>query len=158
LAVIPALLVAGSVAFVACGGDDDDDGGGGGGGNGSDEEYVRDLCNALGSFSDEFGELSGNLDPSNVEELEDLMDDAAEVIGNVVEDLEDANPPADAAEFNESFVTTFSEFRDALEDGDFESILTFSPPEYELPQDVEDRLSAVAEETDECQELGVFGE
>jgi hypothetical protein len=153
LAVIPALLLVGSLALVACGDDDD-----GGGGNGSDESYLRALCNSMSTFQADFEELAADFDPSSTSDLEDFMSEAADVVAQVVDDLEDANPPADVEEVHQSFIDLFSQFRDALEEGDFGSLENFEEPDIDVDPAVEDRLDGVAQGIDECQDLGLFEE
>ena len=155
LLLLPTLAAAGSLALVACGGDDDD---GGGGGSGSDEDYVASLCGAYADFEEQFDELLADFNPSNTDDLDDFMSDAAEIVGSVVDGLEDANPPGDVEDAHENLLTAFRSFRDTLEEGDFGAVESADEPDFELPQDVEDRLSAAAENVDECRELDLFTE
>ena len=153
LAAIAATLALGSLAFVACGDDDD-----GGGGNGSDEDYVATLCGVFGDFDERFAELLVNADLSSTDDIEEFMQDAADIVGDIVEEFEDANPPADVEGAHRALLTAFRGFQETLEEGDFGELENAEEPDFDLPQDIEDRLNAVAANTEECQDVDLFEE
>lgn len=140
------MILVAPMALVACGGGD-------GGGTGSDEDYVRDVCGAMAKFDEGLDDLLGS-SPSSLDEIEELTKDMGSLFKDMANDLDDANPPADAKEANDALVSFLKEAAETLESGDIEAIDSLGEePEFSLPEDVEARLSAVAEDIEECDDL-----
>lgn len=129
LLLLSTVLTAGLLA--ACGDDNDTPDGPGG----SDEDYLRLIC-------------QGTQDFSNALVSKTTADEIGEVIRDFIETMEGANPPADLREYNEDF-TQYLE--DALADPT--SLLTRRPP---LPdEDIQQRLASKELSVDECK-AGTF--
>ncbi len=153
LAWLPVLLLVVPWALVACGGDDD-----GGGGPGGDEAYIRDVCGAMGKFQDGLTDLLAS-SPTTLDQIQELSKDMAKLFNDVADDIDDANPPSDAAEATDSMVEYLRNAADALEAGDTDALNSLSDaPDLSMPDDVQTRLAAAAENVDECDGLGLFSE
>ena len=149
-----ALAAIGAFALVAAACGDDDDGGG----DGSDESYVRGLCSAVSSMQSDAEEAFEDFDPQSVDEIEDALETLQDVFGDFVNDLEDLNPPADVSEYHDQVVEAFQAQEELLEEGTLDALSEFGDFDVPSPpQAVQDRLSAVAENTSECDDLGGGG-
>ncbi len=154
-----ALLSIGAMAFVACGGDDD--GGNGGGGNsGTDEEYVTYMCETQNSFIDElFPIIFGAMD---AEDEDAAMREAITAMKGLLEDyrddLRDAPVPGDVRPHHDRLVSQLSDAIETLDPDDPESFenFDFGEDEEEFPADIEERLSAVADDIEACEETDLF--
>lgn len=144
LAVIPGAIAASALIFAGCSGDDD-----GGSSGGSDEDYVEALC---GGFKDLFEELA-QIPPASGGS-EEATERAVDAIRSFADTLEDANPPSDVAEANDTMVTNFREAADKLADGDASGFQELGT-DFELPEDVEARITAAVEKDETCQESGL---
>ena len=153
--LIVGLATLGAFALIAAACGDDDDGGGG---DGSDEDYVRGLCSAVSSMQADAQEAFEDFDPQSVDDIEDALETLQDVFGDFVEELEDLNPPADVSEYHDQVVEAFQAQQDLLEDGTLDALQQFGDFDTpNPPQAVSDRLSAVAEDTPECDDLGGGG-
>lgn len=147
LAVIPGAIAASALIFAGCSGGD-------GGGGGSDEDYVEALCGGLKDFSDDLTDILSSGGANEEEAFEDLAD-AIRALADV---FDDANPPSDVREANDALVVTFREAADKIAEGDetaFDDV--GDGADFELPEDVQDRLAAVAEDNETCQEVEESG-
>lgn len=142
LVLVPALMTTTAFGLVACGGGDSEP---------SDEEYVRAICNAGKEFGEEVQELIANADPNDEEQV---AEDFNQLLSNFVDNIRDANPPADVEEGHDSLVASLEAAVQAVEEEGMEALFTFEEPEFTLPEDVSARLSAIAEDTPECVEAG----
>jgi hypothetical protein len=128
LLLLPVLFALG--LFVACGDDDEPEGPGG-----SDEDYLRLICQGAQDFS-------------NAVISKTTADEIGEVIRDFIGVMEEADPPADLRDFNDEFVRYLE---DSLADPT--SLLTRNPP---LPdEDVQRRLAAKELTVEECKD-GTF--
>lgn len=139
---VPAMLI-GAFTLVACGNDDD-----GGGGSASDEEYMRSLCSATADFANDFSEL-------DAETEEEMLDGATGVFRDFVDDMRNIGTPDDVREYHERFTEQLDQIVNELEDGNTEALFSFDA-DWEFPDEIQERLSTVAEDIDECQEVGAF--
>ena len=166
-----------AIIAIACGGGDSN---GGPSGTGSDEDYVRGLCNAFDDVSETFAKFEdGDFeDPEFIKELgldeEDFEDmDFEEVftamfeamfasMGPAMGDLaDDLNPPADVKPCHDEAVVAMKQLADLFEDGGFDlSSLEDDPFEevgdVEFPADIEERLAAIAKDIPGCADLELF--
>lgn len=156
-----ALVGAGALAFAACGGGDDDGGDGGGSGRtGSDEEYVTYMCETQNSFVEElFPIIFGAMD---AEDEDEAMREAITAMKGLLEeyrdDLADAPVPGDVREHHNRLVSQLGTAIDNLDPDDPESFENFDigEEEEEFPADIEERLSAVADGIEACEETDLF--
>ncbi len=144
LAVLPAFA-----GLAACGGD--------GSGGGSEEEYVRQLCTAFGTFDRTLNELINNSDAAE-DGSATVEQRYKEAFLRLVEDLEKANPPSSVREYHEVLTAEVRRVAEAIERGDLESAFADESQSVELPRGTNDRLREVARNVEECQGVGFFGE
>ena len=120
LAIIGAMAL--SLGAVACGSDDDGDGNGGsGGGELTLAEYFSEL-EALGQAFDDAGEAldgqaEGNFagaetDEDQIEVFVDFIDDTKNLVKDFVNDIDNLNAPAEAADAHSEAVTAGRELGD----------------------------------------------
>lgn len=146
-----ATLLVGAAAVaagaIACG--DDDDGGGGGGG--SDEEYVAAICDAFLQFQNDITDIINDPDNADATE-EEAVDLFLEPLEAYVDALDDANPPSDVESYHNQLVDSAREAVNRVrEEGTLEAFDELAEPE-EPPQEIQDRLQAVANENPTCVE------
>lgn len=139
-------------------GNGDGGNGNGGGGGGGDEAYVRGVCSALTDLQTSIEEMQPAAQGSgNVEDLNNLLGEMAGIFDNAVSDLEGLNPPDDVEESHNQITSLMRQIAEALEGGDFAALSEFNPDvTFEPPADVQARLQSVAENVEECQQVGVF--
>jgi hypothetical protein len=114
----------------------------------SDEHYVEDFCAAELRFEREIESLQDEL-----EAAETAADEARIALGplkGLVDDLRDARPPEDAAEYHRAVVERFTAVAREVEQDGVSSTADEEFPE--LPADVASRLDAVAAQTASCRE------
>ncbi len=137
--------------FVACGDDDDD--GGGGGGDGTDEGYVAALCEAFAQLQTDITDIVEDPDNADASE-EDAVDLFLGPLEDYVENLDNANPPGDVEQYHDQLVDSAREAVDRVrEEGNLDAFTELEDPE-EPPQDIQDRLQAVADSNQDCIDAG----
>lgn len=150
-----ALIGAGAMAFVACGGDDD-----GGGNTGTDEEYVTYMCDTQNDFVEElFPVLLGAADSEDEDEaMRETITAMKGLLEGYRDDLRDAPVPSDVREHHDRLVSQLSTAIDNLDPDDPEALenFDFGEEEEEFPADIEERLSAAAEGVEACDETDLF--
>lgn len=135
----------GATFLGACGDDD----GGGGGGSGSDEDFVAGLCDAFLVFQEDLQDLFSDL--SDLEDEEEAAKAMAEPFEKLAESFEDLNPPSDLRDWHEDASEALNEAAEQLKDGNVDDgIFAGDQPFDDPPQDVQDRLQAIAEDNDDC--------
>lgn len=137
-------VIAGAALFGGCGGDDD-------GGGGSEEDFVADLCGLLKDFTTDLD----NLDPNDLANEDDAFDALAEPFETLAADFEDLNPPSELEDWHEQGAETLNEIAQKLRDGDFEFGDLEDDPLPDLPDDVQERYTSLAEGNEDCEEAGV---
>ena len=140
------ILVASSSLLVACGGGDD---------AGSDEDYVKAMCES----GDVFTAAIGAAMAAAFDDDEQAATEAfTEALSDWVDAIDDANPPEDAAEAHDALVDSLKQAVEALEDGDADLETAFDDIDDapEPPQAVQDRLAAIAADTPECTDSDFF--
>lgn len=153
-----AVLAAAALLVAACGGGD-------GGGAGTDESYVKGMCEAFRSFEEDsdkaLAELEGKFeDVEDDEDFEKLMEEAfrafAEPVRNLANDASKVKPPEDIKPYHDQVVASLRTAADSFEEGN----LNFDEDPFEdlpePPQSVQDRLRAVADDEPACQGLDIF--
>lgn len=141
------ILVATSTLVAACGG---------GSGDGSDEDYVKAICESNDILEEVIGEamaaaFSGD-DPD-----EDSLDGIVSAFEEWVEAIDDANPPADAADAHNALVDSLKDAVDDLKNGDADLDTMFGDDDTpEPPQAVQDRLNEVAAGVEACDGTDLF--
>jgi hypothetical protein len=121
---------------------------GGSSGGGSDEDYVRTMCESGDILEEALGSMLAAAFSGDEDEAADAMADAFE---EWVDAIDDANPPEDVAETHEAMVNGLRDALDQLRDGEtsleeFDALDNIPEP----PQAVQDRLQTVAEGVPEC--------
>jgi hypothetical protein len=145
LGVAPALLAAST--FAACGGDDDD----GGGGTGSDEDFVADFCELLKNFGEDIDKLEDEAD--SITDLDEIAELLSEPVENLADGFADLKPPADLRDWHKEASDQLKEAAEQLKDGNLDAdILASDSPIPDPPEDAADRLSAIAEDNEDCQD------
>lgn len=155
---LPALLLVVGVFAAACGG-------GGGGGAGTDESYVKAMCEAFRKFEEDSDKALGDLeetfaDIEDDEDFEKVLEEAfkafARPVENLASDAAKIKPPADVKEYHDQTVAALRTAAEGFEEGNFD--LDQDPFEAlpEPPQAVQDRLQAVAENESACEGLDIF--
>ncbi len=170
--------------FAACGDDDDDDGGdsngdaaqtpdndqpddensddeddqddNSSGGTGVEEDYVATICSSMGDFVDELFAIGSDPDNQDATE-EEQLEFFREPFANLVDALEDADPPGDIEDYHDQLVEAFREVQERIEDGDVTAFET--DPFEDLPEPpagVQEKYSALADEVPECVTTGIF--
>ena len=156
LLLVPAVFGAFAMAAVACGGDSE---------AGSDEDYVKAVCQAGSRLEERSADLEAELEQimadadSETEGLAEVLELTAPLISDFANDLEKANPPADVEEFHEQLVDAFKSIARLTEDGDVEAYLEQSEDafaNFEPPRAIQDRLNAVAANISECGDSDFF--
>lgn len=156
--VLFAVLMAAAVLVAACGG-------GGGGGAGTDESYVKAMCEAFRKFEEDGDKALAELDEKfaeieDDEDFEKVMEEAfkafAKPVSNLASDASKIKPPADVKEYHDQMVVSLRSMADGLKEGnvDLEEDPLESLPE--PPQAIQDRLRAAAENESACEGLDVF--
>lgn len=150
-----ALIGAGAMAFVACGGDDD-----GGGNTGTDEEYVTYMCDTQNDFVEElFPVLLGAADAEDEDEaMRETITAMKGLLEDYRDDLRDAPVPSDVRETHDNLVSQLSEAIDTLDPDDPEALdnFDFGESDDDFPEDVRARLAAAADEVEACDEVDLF--
>ena len=158
--MLPAVLMGAAVVAAACGG-------GGGGGAGTDESYVKAMCEAFRKFEEDSDKVLADLEKkfADIEDDEDfakVLEEAfkafAKPVGKLASDTSKVKPPADVKEYHDQIVVSLRTAAGTFERGDFafdEDPLEDLP---EPPAAVQDRLRAVAEKERACQGLDIFME
>jgi len=136
------LVAIGTLAFAACGGDDD--------GGGSDEGYVKALCNATNSFTADLDEAFTATDE------EEATEKFIEAFNAFVDNMAAADPPSDAKEAHEAMVNALRDAQDAVEEDGLDALEALDVPTVEPDQDVQDRLTKAAEGIEECEGADLF--
>ncbi len=134
---------------------------GGGDGDGSDEDYVKSICEANLLLEDVIGILFqsafGGEEPD-----QEALDELVEGFEKWVDALDDANPPADAAEAHDALIDVIRQGLDELKSGDadLETLSLFGDDEDlpEPPQAVRTRLNEAAAGVEVCEGSELFGE
>lgn len=150
-------VAAGPLMLAGCGGDDD----GGGGPTASDEEYVANMCDSFNTFATDFlGEvMAAAFSGGSEEEISDAVTEAAkEVFEPLIDDLKSMGVPADVREYHDQMTQQMEDALKAIEDNGIEALDDESAfgEDIEFPAEIEERLQAVAEDTEECAELDLF--
>ena len=136
---------------MACGGDSE----------GSDEDWVAAVCKGFENFAaniEDAQEEAANLDPGG-----DVEEEAAKLladpIAQLAKDIDKANPPADLKQSHDQLVSALETAAAALKDGNFGILDEIGDTlgNFEPPQAIRDRISAVAENTASCSDIGIFG-
>lgn len=140
------MATSGLVAACSSGGDD-----------GNDEDYVKALCDTS-PILDEVLAVALASAFSDEEPDEETVDEMVKVLEKWVDALDDANPPADAADVHNSTVDTLRDSIDQIKSGDsgIDSVFDDDDEALEFPTAVQDRLAAVAENTEACDDLDFF--
>ena len=140
-------------ALTACGGD------GGEGDGGDDGAYVATICSTVGDLEARLEELASSIDEAGtVDELNDVLDQFAEALGDAADRIDDADPPADVREAHDEVVEAFKDAAEAMEEGDIEALQSFNPGGLAVPGSARERLAAAAADAPECAGLGIFGQ
>jgi hypothetical protein len=152
LFVAPALMI-------ACGGDDNGDGGGGGG-TATDEEYMAAMCDSFNTFTEDLlGQVFAAAATAGANEAaqeEAVTEAAQDVFGALLDDLRDMGVPSDVREYHDQMTDQMAQALDAIEEGGLEALDEELNEEIEMPQDIQDRLTGVAEDLPECEGVDVF--
>lgn len=135
------MLVVAGIAAQACGGGDD---------AGSDAEYVADVCGALTSFNDGLNELTATATNADPEKLANDFEDLLRDLGNA---LDDANPPDDVREAHDGMVDALDGAADAVEEGGIDALFDLELPEVQLDPEVRNRLQLEFNTSPECSGL-----
>lgn len=124
---------------------------------GSDEDYVKSICEANDILDEVLG-VAITAALSGEEPDDEALDDVASAFERWLDALEDANPPADAADAHEAVIDTLGEAIGALRSGDsdFESMFDDIEDPPEPPQAVQDRLNAAAADVAACEDTELF--
>jgi hypothetical protein len=147
--LISSLAVLALPLAIACGDDDDD---GAGGSAGSDEDYVAAVCAAQRRFQDTLADLEEELGSDAEEDV--VAEAIVEPMEQLVEDMRDADPPADVAERHGQLVDIFEATVDDIrETGTLAAFDTMEEPP-PAPAEVTARLDAIAADNEDCQEIG----
>ena len=129
-----------------------------GGGNGNDEDYVKALCDT-GLILDEVQTVALASAFTDDQPDKETADEMVDVLQKWVDALDDANPPADAADVHNATVDSLRELIDAIKSDDSRIDSGFDDDTEALEFDpaIEQRLAAVAENTEACEGLDFFG-
>lgn len=130
-----------------------------GGGDGNDEDYVTAICESSTILEDVF-EIIFTAAFSGEEPDEETLDELVEGFEEWIDALDDANPPADAADAHDAAIESMREVIDSLKSGDdgLESLfgdddsVTLDPPPA-----VTNRLQRVADGIEACDDIALFG-
>lgn len=140
-------IAGGALLFGACGGDD--------GGGGSDEDFISAICKAGADFFADLEEVdTEETDPSK------LMESFAEPFDKFANAVEDANPPEDLETWHADAVKSLKDIVAKMEDGDVKALDSLGDSPFpEPPAGTQERLNAIAEDNEDCQEADLgFGE
>lgn len=141
------MLIATSGLLAACGG---------GSGDGNDEDYVKSICEANDILDEVIGEAMAAAF-SGDEPDEDALDGIVSAFEKWLDALEDANPPADAADAHNAIVDSLKDGIDDLKSGDADIDTMFGDDDTpEPPQAVQDRLNEVAAGVEACDGTELF--
>ena len=120
-----------------------------GGGDGSDEDYVRAVCESGEVLDEALGAMISAALSSDENEAGEVMANALEPWLNAIDA---ANPPSDAADAHNELVDVLREYIDGLRSGEISIEDDFGPLDNapDPPQAAQDRLAAVAADTPAC--------
>jgi len=152
-------VAAGPLVLASCGGDDD--GGGGGGKTASDEEYVASMCDSFNTFATDFfaDVMAAAMSGGSEAETETKVTEAAkDVFEPLIADLKAMGVPGDVREYHDKMTQQMEDALKAIEEGGLDALDDESAfaEDIEFPSEIEERLSAVAEDTEECADLDLF--
>lgn len=170
-----AIAVSSLALFAACGDDDDDNGSGdetstnndrddednddnddSSGGGGKEEEYIRTICTAFGDFGDSLNSILTDPDNQNASE-DEALELFEEPFADLLDAIDDADPPGDIDEFHEALVNTLEDSLEGIRDGDVEALQQISEVDIPTPSaEIEAKYSALADDIPECAEANVF--
>jgi len=177
--MLPAIL---AMLLVACGGDSDnksDDSNNGGpaasdskdngkksdggdikasGDTGSDEKYVAAVCKSGRKFLDDLTASMSKIDYSKIDandpdSMAKLMEPFTGTFRQFAKDLADAKPPKDLKDWHGDLVDNLNQMVKAMEKGDQDALDTIGVDFPDMPEDVSNRLSKVAEKNDDCKAM-----
>jgi len=150
------LLIASGLA--ACGGDDS--GGKSGTGTGSDDEFVKGLCEATSRFAADFEKAFAGPTPEDFAKAIELL---FKSIGAPFQRFSDSfsklKPPPDLADWHRDASQKLAAATKALKDGNFAdpSLAALSDnPVPEMPAGAQQRLEAIAAKTGACKGFDPF--
>ena len=148
-------IAAGPLILAGCGGDDD----GGGGPTASDEEYVAELCGSFNTFTSDLlsDVMAAAFAGGTEEETNKKVAEAAKAVFEpLIEDMKSMGVPRDVREYHDQMTEQMEEALAAIEEGGIDALDDSFSEEIEFPEDIQERLQAVADDTEECADLELF--
>jgi len=141
LLLIAAPVVAGTFLLAGCGGD----------GAGSDEDFVKDLCDASTQLESDLD--TAIADASSQTDPEKAIEALVPPLEDFVEAFKDANPPEDLEDWHETasnqLETEVEEFKEAKSLEELEGFGDSPVPD--PPAEAKSRLRTAAEDVEECE-------
>ena len=141
LLLIAAPVVAGSFLLAGCGGDS----------AGSDEDFVKDLCDASTQLETDLD--TAIADASSQTDPEKAIEALVPPLEDFVEAFKDANPPEDLEDWHETasdqLETEVEEFKEAKSLEELEGFGDSPVPD--PPAEAKSRLRTAAEDVEECE-------
>lgn len=183
--LIAAIALFALVLFAACGDDDDDDEGGdsgsdatetpdndtdentddkddedsgSGGGSDDEEEYAARVCTSISDFGDALVAIGTNPDNADATE-EEQLELLQPPFEDLIDALDDADPPGDVEDFHEELLETFRDMLERMEDGD--TTVFDDDPSQNIPEpsaEVQEKYNQIARGIPECEATGIFGQ
>ena len=128
-----------------------------GGGDGSDEDYVKAICESNEIFDEVIAAAFAAAFSDDAEEPDE--DELISTFERWADALDDANPPADMASYHNALVDGLREAIDAARDGETDSENMFDDLDdlAEPPAEIQERLAGVATGVSECEGQELFG-
>lgn len=135
--------------------------GGGSVATGSDEQYVKDVCNAGTKLMKTLQKVEASPTPSDpVKGAQQVFAALADPLDQFAKDLAKAKPPKDLADWHAETVKRLQATVKALKSNDFQNASNIfsdiADPMPDMPQGAQDRLDKIAQSTSECKDFNAF--
>lgn len=158
-----------AVLFAACGGDDDDgdDGGSDSGSSvqtGSDEKYVADMCKAFNNYAEGLTKALASFAKADSEaDIEKMLKSIIDPTEDFAKAFSKMKPPADLKDWHAATAKALSAQVKSLKDAEgLDSLDALADvgdiPMGEMPPNIEERLTKIADGNKDCQAANLFGE
>ncbi len=125
----------------------------------ADRVYAKQLCTSLNNYLNDFLQKAST-DPALLTDESKLLKVAGPAISSLGKELKTATPPADVKQYHDELIAKTQEVSRKVQDGTITSVAELASVTTGIktpPKNVEARLQAAANETQECQDSLLAG-